>query len=78
VSSDSISGSVLIRRVARGLMGADLTAVLMSANLGDEANTTATVRRQAADHTYGASRIPSVWLERRVLRSEITQIADRI
>jgi ADP-ribosyl-[dinitrogen reductase] hydrolase len=39
-------------------------AVLLAANLGDDADTTAAVTGQLAGALYGASEIPSVWRER--------------
>jgi ADP-ribosylglycohydrolase len=53
-------------------------AILMSANLGDDADTTAAVCGQVAGAYYGASGIPSGWLERLALRWEITELADRL
>ena len=53
-------------------------AILMAANLGDDADTTAAVCGQVAGAYYGASRIPSGWLDRLALRSEITKLADRL
>jgi ADP-ribosyl-[dinitrogen reductase] hydrolase len=51
-------------------------AILMAANLGEDADTTAAVCGQLAGAYYGESAIPSHWLERLALRSEITQLAD--
>jgi ADP-ribosylglycohydrolase len=53
-------------------------AILMSANLGDDADTTAAVCGQVAGAYYGASGIPASWLERLALRLEITTLADRL
>ena len=47
-------------------------AVLMAANLGDDADTTAAVCGQVAGAYYGARDIPAAWIERLALRSEIT------
>lgn len=52
--------------------------ILMAANLGDDADTTAAVCGQVAGAYYGVSGIPSGWLERLALRSEITTLADRL
>ncbi len=53
-------------------------AVLLAANLGDDADTTAAVCGQLAGAYYGASQIPPTWLERLSLRAEITRLADRL
>jgi ADP-ribosyl-[dinitrogen reductase] hydrolase len=53
-------------------------AVLMAANLGDDADTTAAVCGQVAGAYYGAGGIPPLWLDRLALRSEITELAERL
>jgi ADP-ribosyl-[dinitrogen reductase] hydrolase len=53
-------------------------AVLMAANLGDDADTTAAVCGQVAGAYYGAGGIPTVWMERLALHAAITQLADRL
>ena len=53
-------------------------AMLMVANLGDDADTTAAVCGQVAGAYYGVSGIPAGWLERLAVRSEITTLADRL
>lgn len=53
-------------------------AILMAANLGEDADTTAAVCGQLAGAYYGESGIPSHWLERLVFRSEITKLADQL
>lgn len=53
-------------------------AILMAANLGDDADTTAAVCGQIAGAYYGARQIPAAWIERLALRSEITELADRL
>jgi ADP-ribosyl-[dinitrogen reductase] hydrolase len=53
-------------------------AILMAANLGDDADTTAAVCGQVAGAYYGVSGIPPGWLERLALRSEIATLADRL
>ncbi len=53
-------------------------AVLMAANLGDDADTTATVCGQVAGAYYGVQGIPVAWLERLALHLEITELADRL
>lgn len=52
--------------------------ILMAANLGDDADTTAAVCGQVAGAYYGVSGIPAGWLERLALRSEIATLADRL
>lgn len=51
-------------------------AVLAAANLGDDADTTAAIAGQLAGALYGASGIPSAWLERLVMRGELEALAD--
>ena len=53
-------------------------AVLRAANLGDDADTTAAVCGQVAGAYYGVSRVPSGWLGRLALNTEITNLADRM
>jgi ADP-ribosyl-[dinitrogen reductase] hydrolase len=53
-------------------------AILMAANLGDDADTTAAVCGQVAGAYYGEPGIPSRWLERLTMRSEITALADQL
>ena len=53
-------------------------AVLMAANLGDDADTTAAVCGQVAGAFYGESAIPAAWLERLALRDEIATLAERL
>lgn len=53
-------------------------AILMAANLGDDADTTAAVCGQVAGAYYGEQGIPSRWLERLALRSEIARLADEL
>jgi ADP-ribosyl-[dinitrogen reductase] hydrolase len=53
-------------------------AILLAANLGDDADTTAAVCGQLAGAYYGATQIPAGWLERLSLRAEITTLADRL
>ena len=52
--------------------------ILKAANLGEDADTTAAVCGQIAGAYYGESGIPSHWLERLALRSEITKLATRL
>ncbi len=53
-------------------------AILMAANLGDDADTTAAVCGQVAGAYYGEGGIPRRWLERLTMRSEITKLADQL
>jgi ADP-ribosyl-[dinitrogen reductase] hydrolase len=53
-------------------------AILVSANLGDDADTTAAVCGQVAGAYYGIRGIPTHWLERLALGSEIARLADRL
>ena len=53
-------------------------AILLAANLGDDADTTAAVCGQVAGAYYGEAGIPSHWLERLAFRAEITTLADRL
>ncbi len=53
-------------------------AILSSANLGDDADTTAAVCGQVAGAFYGASGIPPHWLATLALRSEIEQLAVQL
>jgi len=53
-------------------------AILMAANLGEDADTTAAVCGQLAGAYYGESAIPLHWLERLALRAEITKLADQL
>lgn len=53
-------------------------AVLMAANLGDDADTTAAVCGQIAGAHYGRAGIPARWLSHLAMQSEITAMADRL
>lgn len=53
-------------------------AILMAANLGEDAETTAAVCGQLAGAFYGASAIPPHWLDRLAFRTEMTQLADQL
>ena len=53
-------------------------AVLLAANLGDDADTIAAVCGQVAGAYYGMSAIPAGWLEKLTMREEITELADRL
>jgi ADP-ribosyl-[dinitrogen reductase] hydrolase len=53
-------------------------AILTAVNLGDDADTTAAICGQIAGAYYGVSAIPTSWLAKVALRSEIEALADRI
>lgn len=53
-------------------------AILAATNLGDDADTTAAIVGQVAGAYYGESGIPANWLEKLAMRTEITQLADRL
>jgi ADP-ribosyl-[dinitrogen reductase] hydrolase len=54
------------------------SSVLLAANLGDDADTTAAITGQIAGSLYGASGIPADWLDKLAWRERITEIADRL
>lgn len=51
-------------------------AVLLAANLGDDADTTAAITGQLAGAHYGVTGIPVRWLERLAWRERITDLAE--
>lgn len=53
-------------------------AILMAANLGDDADTTAAVCGQVAGAYYGDCGIPSTWLDKLAMRLQISELADTI
>ena len=53
-------------------------AILKAANLGDDADTTAPICGQVAGAFYGESGIPNKWLNKLVMREEITTLANRL
>jgi ADP-ribosyl-[dinitrogen reductase] hydrolase len=53
-------------------------AILLAANLGDDADTTAAICGQIAGAHYGVGGIPAGWLEKLAMREDITEIADRL
>jgi ADP-ribosyl-[dinitrogen reductase] hydrolase len=52
------------------------SAVLLAANLGGDADTTAAITGQLAGALYGLSGIPSAWLEKLAWRDEIIVVAE--
>jgi ADP-ribosyl-[dinitrogen reductase] hydrolase len=53
-------------------------AILRSANLGDDADTTAAICGQVAGAYYGEIGIPAHWLEKLAMRETITGLADQL
>lgn len=53
-------------------------AVLLAANLGEDADTTAAVTGQIAGAVYGASAIPTEWLGKLAWRERIEKLADEL
>jgi ADP-ribosyl-[dinitrogen reductase] hydrolase len=53
-------------------------AILQAANLGEDADTTAAICGQIAGAYYGVQGIPDAWLEKLVMRAEITTLADQL
>jgi ADP-ribosyl-[dinitrogen reductase] hydrolase len=53
-------------------------AILQAANLGDDADTTAAICGQIAGAYYGESGIPTHWLRKLFMRTEIKGFADKL
>lgn len=53
-------------------------AILQAVNLGEDADTTAAVCGQLAGAYYGVAGIPSQWVEKVTMRTEIISLADRL
>ncbi len=53
-------------------------AVLLAANLGDDADTTAAICGQIAGAWYGQSGIPTPWLDKLCLREKIIDLAEQL
>jgi ADP-ribosyl-[dinitrogen reductase] hydrolase len=53
-------------------------AILLAANLGDDADTTAAICGQLAGAYYGMSGIPTSWLSKLVMADQISDLADRL
>jgi ADP-ribosyl-[dinitrogen reductase] hydrolase len=53
-------------------------AILASANLGDDADTTAAICGQVAGAYYDESGIPSHWLSQLTMRNEIAKLAEQL
>jgi len=54
------------------------SAILLAANLGEDADTTAAVTGQLAGAVYGVSGIPADWLEHLAWRERVVRIAERL
>ena len=52
--------------------------VLLAANLGDDADTTASISGQIAGAFYGETGIPQSWLNKLALQQEIGQLAEKL
>lgn len=53
-------------------------AILQSANLGDDADTTAAICGQVAGAYYGEASIPKQWKKRLVMSAEISRMAEQL
>ncbi|NWN33755.1 hypothetical protein GY663_31750, partial [Klebsiella michiganensis] len=60
-----------------GETGSFEAAVLLAANLGDDADTVAAITGQLAGALYGASAIPGHWRDRLAWHDEIAALALR-
>ncbi|WP_373504904.1 ADP-ribosylglycohydrolase family protein [Aestuariivirga sp.] len=63
---------------AVGNAGSYREAVLLAANLGEDADTTAAIAGQLAGALWGASGIPEAWLAKLAWAARITDLADRL
>ena len=54
------------------------SAVLLAANLGDDADTTAAITGQLAGALYGASGIPTEWLQKLAWRERLEEVAQHL
>jgi ADP-ribosyl-[dinitrogen reductase] hydrolase len=54
------------------------SAILLAANLGQDADTTAAVAGQLAGALYGASEAPKGWLEKLAWQPRIASTAERL
>jgi ADP-ribosyl-[dinitrogen reductase] hydrolase len=52
--------------------------VLMAANLGDDADTTAAVVGQLAGAYYGFDNIPKIWIKKLAMKEEILDLAEKL
>ena len=74
--SSQPSTSTSFSAFARG--GSFREGVLLAANLGDDAETTAAVYGQLAGAHYGEEGIPAEWRSKLALRGTIEDLADRL
>lgn len=83
-SRDEISGSGYVVECLEAALWCFYTthsfrdAVLLAANLGDDADTTAAVCGQIAGAYYGESQIPKEWIEKLAKYDLISEIADKL
>lgn len=83
-SRDDIRGSgYVVHSLEAALWSFDTTtsyrdAILTAANLGEDADTTAAICGQVAGAFFGVNGIPAEWLARLTMRSEITDLADKL
>ncbi|MFK0688805.1 ADP-ribosylglycohydrolase family protein [Mesorhizobium sp. IMUNJ 23033] len=81
---DEITGSgYVVKSLQAALWAVNRTtdfrsAVLLAANLGDDADTTAAIAGQLAGAAYGASGIPMEWLTKLAWRDRLERAADRL
>ena len=54
------------------------SAVLLAANLGEDADTTGAITGQLAGALYGAAGIPTDWLEKLAWRDRLTKAAEAL
>lgn len=80
-AADIHGSGYVVRSLEAALWAFDATdnfrdAILRAANLGDDADTTASVCGQIAGAFHGEQRIPASWLERLAMREEIVSLAE--
>jgi ADP-ribosyl-[dinitrogen reductase] hydrolase len=61
-----------------GRTGDFRSAVLLAANLGEDADTTAAIAGQLAGALYGASSIPEDWLQKLAWQPRIANMARQL
>lgn len=83
-TSDAIEGTGYVVDSLEAALWSFLTtsrfreAVLLAANLGEDADTTAAICGQLAGAYYGESGIPEEWIERLAKADHIRSLADRL
>jgi ADP-ribosyl-[dinitrogen reductase] hydrolase len=81
---DAITGSgYVVKSLQAALWAVNRTsdfrsAILLAANLGDDADTTAAIAGQLAGAVYGVSGIPKEWLGRLAWRARLESSADQL